>query len=287
MTTPFPPDIADALRSASDRIRPIGERLTYRAVVSSTNDIAQDLAAAGAEDWTTVLAGEQTAGRGRQGRRWFSAPDAGLYFSTILRGVGSTPVTLMAGVAVTEGVREATHLPAEIKWPNDVVLPGSNLEEGRTTWKLAGILAETSRVHDTVDAVVVGIGINVSPACYPPELETVARSLATAVGEPVDRATVLVEVLAALTYWRGRLADGRVDEVLSRWRELAPTSVGSTVEWNEQGTRHRGVTQGIDGDGALLVRGDRGTTRLVAGEVTWVTRLGLPSPSRRNDAARD
>ncbi len=272
MTEPLPDDIEAALRAGAERIGPIADRLTYHSVVSSTNDVALDLAAAGAEDWTTVLAGAQTAGRGRQGRRWFSAAGAGLYFSTVMRGIESSSVTLMAGVAVAEGVRDATGLPAEIKWPNDVVLPRPRPDGPGPTAKLAGILSEASGFRGAADAVVVGIGVNVAETVYPPELTTRASSLAASLGAPVARATVLVDVFAALIRWRRVLSEGGESDVLARWLELAPTSEGTTVEWNEQGRSRRGVTQGIDRDGALLVRCDGRLERVVAGEVTWPAR---------------
>lgn len=278
-----PHDIVQALEAASDRVGPIGARLVYHTVTSSTNDVAIDLAAAGAEDWTTVLAGSQTAGRGRRGRRWFSEADAGLYFSTIMRGIESATVTLMAGVAVADGVREATGLPVEIKWPNDVILPRSRLGRVRPL-KVAGILAEACRIRDAVDAVVVGIGVNVASTSYPAEVEAVAGSLSDGGGRAIERAPVLVEILAALTKWRGVMADGRLGEVLARWRELAPTSQGTAVEWSEQGRRRAGVTDGIEADGALRVRSGSRVERLIAGEVTWHTRN---LPQRSSDAAGD
>ena len=286
MSEPLPADIAEAVRVAGQRIGPIGDRLIYRARVSSTNDVALALVASGAKDWTTVLAGSQAAGRGRQGRWWFSAPDVGLYFSTIMRGIEVTTLTLMAGVAVTEGVRAATGVAAEIKWPNDVVLSGPP-PEGRQSPKVAGILTEASRFRGTVDAVVVGIGVNVSPTLYPPELTTVAGSLAAAVGRPVNRAAVLVEVLAALTRWRHALAAGRVHQTLARWRELAPTSEGTRVAWYEQGQRRLGVTHGIDSDGALLVACEGRVERLVAGDVTWLTPTAHRTRRGETDAAGD
>ena len=281
MTEPPPADIALALAAAADRIGACAGRISYVATASSTNDVALRLAAAGADDGTTVLAGGQTAGRGRQGRRWFSPPGAGLYFSLVLRGGGAAPVTLMAGVAVAEGVRAVTGLPAEIEWPNDVVVrppPAARARGGAR--KLAGVLTEASRLRGVADAVVVGIGINIERVRYPAEVAGRASSLAAEVDGPVDRAAVLVEVLAALARWRRVLAEGGSPRMLARWEELAPASRGAVVAWSGAGGRRSGVTAGIDGDGALLVRSGDGLERLVAGEIDW---LATPERGARTE----
>ena len=272
MTHPVPADLVQAMANASDRLGLFAGRLSYFPSVSSTNDVALRLADGGAENGTTVLAATQTAGRGRQGKAWFSAPEAGLYFSSVIRGVKPTMVTLMAGVAVGEGVRTATSLAVELKWPNDVVLP-AHVRKGthRQTAKLAGILTETSRVGQTAEAIIVGIGINVGRTDYPSALASRASSLEAELGAPVDRAAILVEVLSALARWREVLAAGGTNRVLTRWRELAPTSEGAAVAWSHHGHRQQGTTDGVDPDGALLVRCGDQVERVVAGELTWLT----------------
>ncbi len=280
MTDPLPVDIARALHGAAGRIGACAGRLSYVATVSSTNDVALRLAAAGAADGTTVLAGAQTAGRGRQGRRWFSPANAGLYFSQVLRGAGRAPVTLMAGLAVAEGVRAATGLPAEIEWPNDVVVRSPRSHGAASgARKLAGILAEASRLDGVADAVVVGIGINVERTRYPADIAWRASSVAAEAGGPVERAAVLVEVLAALARWRRVLAAGGSPRVLARWEELAPASRGARVAWSAASGRRSGVTAGIDRDGALLVRSGDGLERVVAGEVHWLAAPGRAAPT--------
>lgn len=271
MPEPLPADIERALHAASGRLGGWAERVVYRSEVSSTNDVARQLAAAGAAGGTTVLAGAQTAGRGRQGRRWFSAPDAGLYCSVVVRDVDSAVVTLAAGVAAAEGVRAATGLPVEIKWPNDVVLPARG---ARGAAKVGGILTEAARLGTAADAIVIGVGINVADVEFPAEIAARAGSLDAALGAPVNRGAVFVELLVALAHWLRLLAAGDVAQLLDRWRTLAPSCTGAAVEWRAANARRRGVTAGIDRDGALLVRSAERMERLVAGEVTWVTAPG-------------
>jgi len=165
-------------------------------------------------------------------------------------------VTLAAGVAVSEGISAATGLSSDLKWPNDVFA-------GRR--KLAGILAEAA---DGV--VVLGYGINVTPASHPPELGDRATSLESELGRAIDRHDVLVETLAALARRYDDLLNGQFDAILDAWRSRAPSAVGAHVKWSQAETPHSGVTAGIDNRGALLVRvGDR-VERVVSGELTWL-----------------
>ena len=273
MTEQVPSDVARAVHQAAGRLGPFAGRLSYFSVASSTNDVATRLAADGAADGTTVLAAAQTAGRGRRGHEWFSPPDDGLYFSIVLRHLGSAPmpppvVTLMAGVAVAEALRDSTGLAAELKWPNDVVVPSDIEARGVTAWrKVAGILAEAP---GATDIIILGIGINIRRTEYPAALAARASSIEAEVAAPVDRAAVFVAVLEALARWRKRFLAGDRDPLLARWRELAPTSVGAPVAWGGDSARRHGVTAGLASDGALLVKRGRKTERIVGGELTWL-----------------
>lgn len=211
-----------------------------------------------------MVADEQTSGRGRRGRTWFSPPGSGLYVSVILmpRSARVEPeratavLTIAAGVALVEGIEAATGLRANLKWPNDVYVARR---------KLAGILAEAD-----IPAVTLGYGINVGPMAYPPELADRATSLETELGRAVDRATVFAETLAALAARYDDLRDGAIDAILDAWRARAPGHRGAAVSWTGPAGELSGTTAGIDGHGALLVRvGDR-IERIVAGELKWL-----------------
>lgn len=215
------------------------------------------------------MADEQTAGRGRRGRTWFSPPGSGLYVSVVLMPArarvdptrATLLLTLAAGVALAEAIEAASGLAVDVKWPND-------LQVSRR--KLAGMLAEAAGAEPSGSAVVLGYGINVGPAAYPPELRERVTSLETELGRPVDRAPLLVETLAALARRYDDLLDGRFDVILDAWRARAPASMGARVEWTTASGPQSGVSAGIDDQGALLVRvGDR-LERIMAGEVTWV-----------------
>ena len=236
---------------------------------ASTNDIAITLAEQGAPEGTLALALAQTAGRGRHRPRVvLAAWRRDLRLDRVpQRRRSFPPLTLAGGVAVAEGITRATGLPVAIKWPNDIVVHDPAAPGKRR--KLAGILAEGAAGPTGVQYVVLGCGINVRPADYPPALAARVTSIEHELGRPVEPALVLAEVLAALNEQVDALIAGRRHEVLARWRALSPSAAGTRVEWTADGTTHRGTTAGIDDDGALLVRTSNGLERIIAGEVVW------------------
>jgi BirA family biotin operon repressor/biotin-[acetyl-CoA-carboxylase] ligase len=215
----------------------------------STNERARRLAISGAPHGTLVSADEQTAGRGRHGRSWVAAPGACLLCSLVLRWPESSHppalLPLMAGVAVSEAIGR----DARLKWPNDVVL-------GEELKKLAGILVE-ARAQD--GWAVLGIGVNVALDLR--ELPAQARSRAATLGrEPSAIEPLLADLLAALS---GGL-DKPPEQTLAAWR-ARDALAGRQIAW---GQGRRGVAQGVDDEGRLLVLGADGATEaLSAGDV--------------------
>jgi BirA family biotin operon repressor/biotin-[acetyl-CoA-carboxylase] ligase len=215
-------------------------RLHLRAT-DSTSTRARELALAGAPHGTLVTAGEQSAGRGRQGRTWSAPPGRSLLMSLVLRD----PPTLLP-LAAAVAVADVCGPEARIKWPNDVLLGGR---------KAAGILVEGRPLEGWA---VLGIGLNVAvrPEDLPPEL----RATATGLGrEPAGVEPVLAEVLRALE----RRLDEEGEAILDAWRER-DTLAGREIRWSG-GT---GVAAGVDGSGRLVVElPGGGKTSLGAGEV--------------------
>jgi BirA family biotin operon repressor/biotin-[acetyl-CoA-carboxylase] ligase len=300
-TVPLPRDIAEALAHRGAVLGDFARTPVYFACTSSTNDRAAELAAAGAHEGTWVMADEQTSGRGRRGRAWASPPGAGLYLSVVFRpqpgqhADATSLLTLMAGVAAVGGVRAASGLAPTVKWPNDLVIEpfrererdagslgvgsgvggsgvgGTGVGGGSTSRfrKLAGILAEASATGGELQFIILGIGINLTPAAYPPDVTARATSIEGELGRPADRAMVLVETLAALAHGRRQLLDGHAADVLNAWRALSPSSIGRRVRWQAAGGTQSGATHGIDDTGALLVKTTTGLERIIAGEVEW------------------
>ena len=245
---------------------PVGAPAHYFDELPSTNDEAARLAELGAPEGTTVIASAQTAGRGRFGRTWFSPPGAGLYVSVVVRDRRAAPyLSLAGGVAVADGIRAATALPVELKWPNDVVIDGGM---GKRR-KLAGVLAEGTTSAEGIQYVIVGFGINLLTAAYPPEIADRATSLESELGRPVERDLVLASTLAELDTRVVQLSAGEAAPLLTRWRALAPSAVGSAVEWDTPSGPRSGRTDGIDDDGALRVKTDGTIERIISGIVRW------------------
>jgi len=262
MLAELPADLRHALDVARERLGAFAD-LRYAETIGSTNDTVMQLAAAGAAEGAAVLADAQTAGRGRRGRAWSSPPGAGLYLSVLLRGEALTRApgrsTLGAGVAAAQAIAIATGLGVSLKWPNDLVI-------GDRWKKLGGILCEA---HGA-DALVVGVGINVTSAAHPPDVAARAASIEGELGRSVDRASLVVECLDQLRRLAETLRTGRGPDLLRQWREWsAPGWQDAEVRWMDGGREVRGIARDVDDDGALLVERDGRRERVIAGEVVW------------------
>jgi BirA family transcriptional regulator, biotin operon repressor / biotin---[acetyl-CoA-carboxylase] ligase len=263
------PGVNDDLTHASDFVAALGSGLgrpmVLLAETSSTNDVATRAARDGAPHGATWVAEQQTRGRGRRGHAWLSPPGEGLLFSVLLRVACAParipPIALVAGLAVRDAVAAASGASIGIKWPNDVLVGGR---------KVAGVLVEAVTVGSRVEAIVIGIGINVHTRSFPAEIADTATSIALVASPssaPLERAAILASVLAAL--------DRDVHIVVGRGLGL----LRGRLEQADALRTHRvrsdsgdeGVASGIDDDGRLLVRRDDGIlTRWSAGEVHLV-----------------
>jgi BirA family biotin operon repressor/biotin-[acetyl-CoA-carboxylase] ligase len=266
MSDPLPAELAGALADAAPRLGAF-RVAEYFDEIGSTNDIALKRAGLGAAHGTVILADAQLAGRGRQGRGWFSPPGAGVYLSAIVRqeswAGALSLVTLAAGVAVARGLSVASGLELELKWPNDVVI-------GRPWRKIAGILSESASTGPRIDAVVIGIGINVRVSAFPPEIADRATALERESYRPVDVSKCIVEVLAALSNVTEQLAAGDRAGIVEAWRHLARPGLGrAPVRWSDENGTRRGLATDVDETGALLVAVGDQVERVVTGEVQW------------------
>ena len=219
----------------------LGSPRLHHRVCGSTNDLAKQLAAAGAPHGLLITASEQTAGHGRQGRTWTAPAGEALLMSLVLRDAHPL-LPLAAAVAVAQTVGDE----ARIKWPNDVQLGGR---------KVAGILAEGRPQEGWA---VLGIGVNVAIRVedLPAELHATAATLGR---DPADVEPFLADLLAALE----RTLALAPAEVLDAWR-ARDALAGREISWSGG----RGTAAGIDGEGRLVVElADGGRTALDAGEV--------------------
>ena len=266
------------LRAEDDRLSAAGVRaalsekyanLPVRVydTLDSTNREAQRLLAAGADCPMLLLSEEQTAGRGRRGRAFYSPAGEGLYMTLALRPRAALSqaalLTAAAAVAVAQAVEAVTGRECQIKWVNDVYLDGR---------KLCGILTEASGSfeEDTLRSACVGVGVNVRTRDFPAAFADRACSLWP---QPVSRNRLAAEIAARLLDFASDLAARRfLDEY--RRRSLV---LGRTVAFTRGGEERRALAVGIGRDGQLLVRrADGSEEALNAGEVRIL-------PAGRND----
>ena len=234
----------------------------YKNSVDSTNELAKKLAYQGAAEGTIVVAEEQTGGKGRLERNFFSPKGKSILFSMILRpqcmAKDAPKFTLMAAVAVARAF-ERLNLHTEIKWPNDIMY---------NERKLVGILTEMSAEIGHVNYIVIGIGINVnfSREDFPESIREIAASLSEISGEELNRAVVLRVVLEE---FEKLYIENNFDEVFKTWREYNNTlDKKVTVFSADTGDIFTGTAIDIDEDGALIVETDSGKKTVYAGDVS-------------------
>lgn len=240
--------------------------IEHAPLLPSTNDRLKQRARAGAVPWTVVLTDAQTAGRGRQGRRW-SSPPGNLYMSVLLRpapaGARWSVLPLAAGLAVAEALA-AEGLETSLKWPNDVMAGGR---------KVGGILAEATSGADGLESVVLGIGVNVAlrPPDLPPEVAPTVTCMAEELARAVDRDQVAAAVLGRLSVWYDALAREGPRVVQAAWRARAVPWWGRAVEAQSGERRLRGIARDLDEGGALILELEDGTRAVLhSGEVREV-----------------
>ncbi|MFN8585309.1 MAG: biotin--[acetyl-CoA-carboxylase] ligase [Dehalococcoidia bacterium] len=245
----------------------IGREVRYAERTASTMDDARAGADRDGERSAGVayVGGQQTAGRGRQGRNWISEPGAGLYVTYHLVpavAVEHVPLLAAAGaLAVADAARELARLETELKWPNDV------LHAGR---KLAGVLAEAR--HGPRLDVFLGIGLNLREAALPPDVRALATSLEAASGRSPEPETALAALSVALEAWC-ILLERDPSALVEAWRSRLVT-LGQPVRLAlPEGGTVEGNALDVTSNGELLVRAGNGEVRpYAAGDVT----SGLP-----------
>ena len=250
-------------------MRWLGTQIIELEACGSTNDEAARLARAGASHGTVIIAQTQTAGRGREGRVWQSPPGSGLYLSAVVRPplplATVPPLTLAIGVGACEAVRHAG-VAAELKWPNDLVVAGT---PGAPYRKLGGILVESQSQGTRLDAVIVGIGINLEALPLDLDPTRSAISLAEASATPIARPAFVTRLLGYLELWIDRYIAGGLPAVIPTWH--AYMAAGVTARVTIDGAPVVGQVTGVDSEGALLLRdADARVHRVRSGDVQTV-----------------
>lgn len=250
----------------------LGDRATFALVgtrfhdvrwveeTASTNSDLLAEAAAGAPDGLVLATEHQTAGRGTKGRVWTDRPGAQLMVSVLVRPTGVSPsalgrLTMAWGIAACEAAEAVAGVRLGLKWPNDVY-------DGPGERKLAGVLAESSLRGSQVDAVVIGMGMNVNGG-VPEGLATPGTSLAEVAGREVDRVDLLVALLRRFETLLGERAD-LVPGIYRSWS----VTVGRPVRVELASEAVTGTAEGVTDEGHLMVRVDGRLLTFASGDVT-------------------
>jgi BirA family biotin operon repressor/biotin-[acetyl-CoA-carboxylase] ligase len=249
------------------RTKRFGKNIIFLREIGSTNDLAKELAGYEAVEGTVVVAETQIAGRGRLGREWFS-PVGGLWFSVVLRPelkpAEAVRLVFVAGLAVAEVLRELYGLKAETKWPNDVLVNGR---------KVCGILTEMSTIGETVNYVIVGVGVNANfdvEKTFPEDLKTVATSLENELGRKVRLEELFKVLLEKLENVYGLFLEEGFGPVLEKWKMYAGF-LNCQVEVASGTEKWVGLASDVENDGSLILRLKDGTVkRVFVGDVTLI-----------------
>ncbi len=227
--------------------------------VDSTNKRAKELAVHGAREGIVVIAETQTKGRGRHGREWIS-PTGGLWFSLVLRPklcpAATSKLNFVAGLAVAEVLSGMFDLKVEVKWPNDVLVNGR---------KICGVISEMKTTDETINFVVVGVGVNVNfnvKDVFPRRLREAVTSLEDELGRRIQLEGLFKTLLEKMESLYEQFIKKGFGFILGRWKNYADF-LGHEVEVTNLTGKIRGLALDVDNDGALILKLEDGTTKHV------------------------
>jgi len=251
--------------SADFRPGQIGARIRFLESIDSTNRLALDLPAEEASHGLVLVAGTQTAGRGRQGRAWLSLPGVGLHFTVVVKPEASGQVipllTLTGALSVYDSLAEFCTETLDIRWPNDVLLAGG---------KVSGILGEAAYRGSKLERTVLGISVNVGHKAgdFPPGMPSKPISILMAEGSAPPLENMLGSVLEKLNSWYQLLAAGDIESILNGVRKRSSHVQGKRLEVETGEKTVTGTSTGLNDDGSLRLRLESGVEiNLLAGDV--------------------
>ncbi|AOT73177.1 biotin--[acetyl-CoA-carboxylase] ligase [Geosporobacter ferrireducens] len=248
------------------KTRLIGSNLIYYPSIDSTNNEAKKEAAAGAPEGTVIIADEQTGGRGRLGRQWVSPKGTGIWMSIILKPelepAEAAKITQLTAASVATALRNVTGCEAGIKWPNDIIINKK---------KVCGILTEMSAELNSVNHIIVGMGINVNvdPEEFPEEVRSIATSVKESVGHEIYRKEIVLEILRIFEdLYLDFIRRKSIDKSVGICRKYSVT-LGNQVRIISKDKVVYAEAVDLTEDGELLIRNEAGEIeKIISGEVS-------------------
>jgi len=244
----------------------IGKRVYYFEEIDSTQNFAQNIAADKKENGTIIIAEKQTSGRGRLDRKWTS-PKGGIWFSLIIHPKfdvsSSTLIPILSAVALSKSIKSVLGLETEVKWPNDITMNGK---------KVAGVLVDASFQTNSIDYLILGIGINFDIDAK--KLEKRLTKTPNFYGIDSLRGkenktppkTLLKEFLLQFEKNLLQLDKGEKSKIVKEWTKRA-AGIGKKITINTSNGKISGISQGIDNDGALKIKTKNETKKIYVGDV--------------------
>ncbi len=241
----------------------VGGKVIYFSTLSSTNDVARELALQGEAEGTVIVADEQTKGRGTKGRSWFSAASLGLYASIILRPKRAelSLLPLAMGLACREALEKTYALKVALKWPNDLIINNK---------KVGGLLLESSFSGTRPIYAIFGLGLNLNHEAndFPEELRDGAISLRQACGRKINREEILDQLWPKINFWYQAFLDGQDEMIINSFEVHHIFSKGEEIRINFKGQEIIGLFDGFSPDGALVLVTLQGRRQVTTGEVS-------------------
>ncbi|MBN2092146.1 biotin--[acetyl-CoA-carboxylase] ligase [candidate division KSB1 bacterium] len=250
-----------------EKMKKIGNELIELDRIPSTNDYAFKLALDGKKEGCVVIATEQTAGKGRLGRKWDAPAYLGLWFSIILRPPAPTTAATLypffASVAIVKAIQKLFHLTPDVKWPNDLLLNQK---------KFCGILTEAAFEQQKIKFLVLGIGINTNqtPEDFLPELRKYSTSIRHEIGEWINNQMLFHELLAQLNLYYSIVRQQGFAPILKLWKSFCQ-SLGQTIALKQPEETMKGIFHNLDPDGGLILRQEDGRlVKILSGDLDFL-----------------
>ena len=244
----------------------IGKRVYYFEEIDSTQNFAQNIAADKKENGTIIIAEKQTSGRGRLDRKWTS-PKGGIWFSLIIHPKfdvsSSTLIPILSAVALSKSIKSVLGIETEVKWPNDITMNGK---------KVAGVLVDASFQTNSIDYLILGIGINFDIDAK--KLEKRLTKTPNFYGidslrgkeDKTPPKKLLKEFLLQFEKNLFQLDKGEKSKIIKEWTKRA-AGIGKKITINTSNGKISGISQGIDNDGALKIKTKNETKKIYVGDV--------------------